>query len=175
MDELLRRAAAYSDNAAVGVLNGIVEPEYLDRVYRELDVPPPPPEQPGATVDHPLGYGHLFRVLYNASYLNRSLSERALGYFAESTFHAGLEAGVAPGTRSPTSSASTRSRAQPKAQLHDCGIVYRPGRPYFLCVMTEGGDADTLAEAIRQISREVFLAVDAQSPLQPGAGREPLH
>lgn len=49
------------------------------------------------------------------------------------------------------------------AQLHDCGIIYRPGRPYFLCVMTEGQDADTLAGAIRQISRAVFLAVDTQS------------
>ena len=171
VDELLRRAAAFSDNAAVGVLNQIVDPKYVARVYRELDVPQPPPGQPGARAIAPLGYGHLFRVLYNASYLNRPLSERALGYFAESTFHGGLEAGVPPGT---TVSHKFGIYAIPgrtqTAQLHDCGIVYRPGRPYFLCVMTEGGDADTLAAAIRQISQEVFLAVDTQSKPFPDTG-----
>jgi beta-lactamase class A len=175
VDQLLLRAAAYSDNAAVGVLNRLVGPAYIARVYRELDVPRPPPDQPAARSITPLGYGRLFRVLYNASFLDRPLSERALSYFAASSFHAGLEAGVPAGTTVahkfgiywiPGRTAT--------AQLHDCGIVYRPGRPYFLCVMTEGRDVDALAEAIRQISREVFLAIDTQSEPFPGVGVEPL-
>jgi beta-lactamase class A len=168
VDDLLRRAAAYSDNAAVGVINRIVDPAYLARVYYDLDVPQPPPDQPGARSISPASYGRLFRVLYNASYLTRPLSERALGYFVNSAFHEGLEAGVPPGT---TVSHKFGIYSIPgrtlTAQLHDCGIVYLPGRPYFLCVMTEGRDADTLAAAIGQISREVYRAVDAHS-LSPG-------
>lgn len=166
VDELLRRAAAYSDNAAVGVLSQIVGPEYIDRVYRDLDIPAPPPGPPGARSITPLGFGRFFRVLYNASYLSRALSERALGYFAQSTFHDGLEAGVPPGTTVAHKFGiySIPGRTQ-TAQLHDCGIVYRPGRPYFLCVMTEGRDADTLAAVIRQISQGVFLALD--TPVAP--------
>lgn len=175
VEELLRRAAAYSDNAAVGVLSRIVGPEYLARIYRDLDVPLSPPDQPGARSISPLSYGHLFRVLYNTSYLSHALSERALGYFAASTFHAGLEGDVPPGTivahKFGIYSFPGRTAT---AQLHDCGIVYRPGRPYFICVMTEGHDADTLAEVIRKISREVFLAVDTQSGPLPGAGGKPL-
>ncbi len=174
VDELLRRAAVYSDNAAVGVLNLIVKPEYIARVYRELDLPQPPTDQPGSRSISPRGYGHLFRVLYNASYLDRMLSERALGYFAQSTFRAGLEAGVPPGTTVAHKFGiyTIPGRTQ-TAQLHDCGIVYRPGRPYFLCVMTEGGDTDRLAAVIRQISREVFLAVDSQSAPMQGESGEP--
>lgn len=163
VDELLRRTAAYSDNAAVGVLNGVIAPEYQDRVYRELDVTQPPLGEPGARSITPLRYGHLFRVLYNASYLSRSLSERALGYFAESTFKVGLEAGVAPGTVvAHKFGVYAIPGNTPPVQLHDCGIVYHPGRPYFLCVMTAGNDLDDLADVIRQISQTVFLAVDAQ-------------
>ena len=80
-----------------------------------------------------------------------------------------------PARRSPTSSAFTPSRGSTRtAQLHDCGIVYLPGRPYFLCVITEGRDADTLAEVIREISRDVFLAVATQSGPLPGEPGMPL-
>jgi beta-lactamase class A len=174
VDELLRRSGAFSDNAAAGVLNGIVDPKYLARVYDELDLPRPRQDEPGTRSITPLNYGRIFRVLYNASFLNRALSERALGYFAQSAFHDGLEAGLPPGTiLAHKFGIYTIPGQTPTAQLHDCGIVYRPGRPYFLCVMTEGRSADTLAAAIRQISREVFLAVDTQSSPFPGESGEP--
>lgn len=172
VDDLLRRAAAYSDNAAVGVLNQIVSPEYTERVYRELDVPPFLADQPGARSISPRGYGHLFRVLYNASYLGRKLSERALDYFSKSSFRAGLEAGVPTGTvvAHKFGIYTIPGRTQ-TTQLHDCGVIYLPGRPYFLCVMTEGSDADSLAAVIRQISREVFVAIDTQTgPFHGGGG-----
>ena len=175
VDELLRRAAAQSDNAATGVLNRIVEPKYVGRVYHELDLSLSPTGQTGARSISPRSYGRLFRVLYNASYLERPLSERALGYFAESTFRAGLAAGVPPGTTVAHKFGiySIPGRT-PTAQLHDCGIVYRPGRPYFLCVMTEGRDPDTLASVIRQISREVYLAIDSPPVPFPGWGGAPV-
>ena len=31
-------------------------------------------------------------------------------------------------------------------QFHDCGIVYRPGRPYLACVMTRGRSLPTLVD-----------------------------
>jgi len=174
VDELIRRTASFSDNASVGMLNKIVAAKSIDRVYRELGVLLPSSGQPGARSIAPLGYGRLFRVLYNASYLSRPFSERALGYFAQSTFHDGLEAGIAPGiTVSHKFGIYAIPGLTQSAQLHDCGIVYRPGRPYFLCVMTEGRDVDILAAAIREISREVFLTVDAQTPLLPGPGAQP--
>jgi beta-lactamase class A len=44
-------------------------------------------------------------------------------------------------------------------QLHDCGIVYYPERPYLLCVMTRGQDMDSLKEVIQDISFMVYSEV----------------
>lgn len=41
-------------------------------------------------------------------------------------------------------------------ELHDCGIIYYPERPYLLCVMTEGNDLNELAGVIQNISKTVY-------------------
>jgi hypothetical protein len=38
-------------------------------------------------------------------------------------------------------------------ELHDCGIIYYPNNPYFLCVMTRGKDFPTLEGVIKDISK----------------------
>ncbi len=47
-------------------------------------------------------------------------------------------------------------------QLHDCGIVYHPAKPYVLCVMTRGDDFDKLSAVLRSVSALVYQEVDAQ-------------
>ena len=44
--------------------------------------------------------------------------------------------------------------------LSNCGIVYYPDRPYFLCVMTKGNDYQDLINTIQQISKTVYSAAD---------------
>ena len=41
-------------------------------------------------------------------------------------------------------------------QLHECGIVYVPNKPYVLCVMTTGKNFQQLAETIREVSRMTY-------------------
>lgn len=163
IDELIRRTARYSDNASVSLLGAQVDLRYRERVFDELGLP-----HVHGSLDEPVAltprlYGQLFRVLYNASFLGRAMSERALEHFAQSTFGAGLVGGVPAGTPVAHKFGIYALPGRP-AQLHDCGIVYRPGRPYFLCVMTEGQDANRLAEAIREISAAVSGAVAAPGP-----------
>lgn len=168
VDELLLRAAAYSDNAAVALLGQHLEKKFLNRLVDELGLPPDLADLRRPAALSPQAYGRLFRVLYNASYLGRNMSERALGYFARSAFNKGIVAGlpagipvahkfgiyVVPGPGKPQ-------------QLHDCGIVYHEQRPYFLCVMTEGRDVNLLAEGIREISQAVYEAVSSQTEPTP--------
>jgi|GEM_PF-289356 hypothetical protein len=45
-------------------------------------------------------------------------------------------------------------------ELHDCGVIYFPGKPYLLCVMTKGSDFSTLAGVISTISRIAYNYVD---------------
>jgi hypothetical protein len=41
-------------------------------------------------------------------------------------------------------------------ELHDCGIVYAPENPYYLCVMTRGTELKKLSNLIADISAKVF-------------------
>jgi HAD superfamily hydrolase (TIGR01509 family) len=174
VEDLLRRAAAYSDNAAVALLNQQVDRQVFARLLKDLGLPPGLADLEAPASLSPRVYGQLFRVLYNGSYLGAEMSERALGYFAQSTFRDGIVAGVPAGTAVAHKFGIFAPPWEHGAgQLHDCGIVYHPGRPYFLCVMTEGGDVDRLAGAIREISGEVYRQIQRQveeekpGPLSP--------
>jgi beta-lactamase class A len=41
-------------------------------------------------------------------------------------------------------------------QLHDCGIVYIPQKPYLVCIMTRGDDFTKLSSSIAQISKTIY-------------------
>jgi hypothetical protein len=45
-------------------------------------------------------------------------------------------------------------------QLHDCGIIYYPGNPYLLCVMSRGLSYDDLSGVIGDVSRVTFNEVN---------------
>ena len=49
------------------------------------------------------------------------------------------------------------------SDLHDCGIIYHPEHPYFLCVMTQGPSIEMLEGVIARISEKVFDFVDSPS------------
>jgi len=102
-------------------------------------------------------------MLYNASYLNKELSEKALQYLSEVDFKQGLVSGVPQGivVAHKFGEKVFGSSAEIK-QLHDCGIVYYPRHPYLLCVMTRGASFEYLDDTIRQISSLVYQEVDAQ-------------
>lgn len=172
VEELLRRTAVESDNAAALLLSQAVDGETLRRVYVEFGIEAPPggggmggPAQLSA-----LDYGRFFRVLYNASYLGRAMSERALGLLARSSFRSGLVAGVPGGTlvAHKYGLSAPGGGRDSTLQLHDCGIVYHPRRPYFLCVMTQGSELRGLEGAIADISRLVHDEVERQTAPSEG-------
>ncbi len=44
-------------------------------------------------------------------------------------------------------------------ELHDCGIVYYPNNPYFICVMTQGKEFNSLQSVIQGASELVWKYV----------------
>jgi beta-lactamase class A len=110
----------------------------------------------------PRTYGGVFRVLFNASYLNRQSSVYSLELLARSEFQDGLVAGVPKGIRVAHKFGERGTEAGDSHQMHDCGIVYYPSRPYFLCVMTKGKSMNTLAAVIRDVSKAAYAQVDQQ-------------
>jgi hypothetical protein len=100
------------------------------------------------------GNAALFRILYNATYLNKANSQAALQLLSISGFRKGLRAGVDPNTI--VASKFGEREVGESSQLHDCGIVYHPSRPYIACIMTRGKNVADLTTSIKDISAIIY-------------------
>jgi beta-lactamase class A len=172
IEDLLFRTIAYSDNNSVPLLTGNVNPETLEEIYTDLGIHlPSSPDVINEDFMTVKDYARFFKFLYNASYLNRDMSEKALTFLSKTDFKEGLTAGTPASTiiaqkfgehylPDPT------GRTNPPHELHDCGIVYHPNRPYLLCIMTKGNDYEGLKESIKDISKEVYQFIQHTSTLE---------
>lgn len=164
IEELLRLMLTHSDNASYEVLESFLNTSD-DRMtlrletFQELGLIDPR-DRVEATITV-RGYASLYRILFNASYLNVDNSEKVLSWLAETEYDAGLVAGVPEGTR-VAHKFGERSFDDGTKELHDCGIVYYPENPYLLCVMTRGDDWGALEAFISTVSRTVYEEVDSR-------------
>ena len=168
VNDLLFRMTAYGDNSAYALLLANLPPAYLHRTSRDLYVNyDPEKKEDSLTLS---AYASYFRVLFNASYLNEEMSEKALRYLARSTFREGMAAGV-PHDVNLASKAGERvlpvmdSEGTPSEvlQLHEFGIIYHPERPFLLGITAWGDDFPELARAIRDVTKLVYTELDLQS------------
>jgi beta-lactamase class A len=159
IDELLRYMIVYSDNGAKDLLLGNIDIKLIADVYSDLKLATPDfteQEHEVSTKD----YAAFFRVLYNATYLNKESCEKALEFLTDTEFRDGIVAGV-PGEITIAHKFAERKYTSEVyslkgAQLHDCGIVYYPKNPYLICVMTRGNDLNVLKGIIKNISKIVY-------------------
>src|SRR5262249_944136 len=73
VERLLELMTVYSDNRALDLLMKSVNPERLGEVLSELGIPIPARDRTYTIT--PRLYSRLFRILYNATYLNDDMSE----------------------------------------------------------------------------------------------------
>lgn len=161
VSELIKSMIVYSDNDAMDLLV-VHAPDFgvdTNDVFKYLNVDLTS-RQGLVTVRQ---YSTFFRILFNASYIDYDNSEKALSYLDQTVFTSGIRAGV-PSTVGVSHKFGERWDlvGSSKRQLHDCGIVYYPGHPYLLCVMTRGNDFTQLSSAISTISGAVYADVDKQ-------------
>lgn len=162
VEELLYYMIVHSDNNATEILDGLVDPSVLRKTFSIMGV-----EYPylSGRNDYSMtvqAYASFFRVLYNASFLDTDMSIKALKLLLESEYKDGLAAGVPSNVKVAHKFGERSVGDTGVEQLHDCGIVYYPKRPYLLCVMTRGTRFDVLDDVIRKISQSVYLEVDNQ-------------
>lgn len=154
---LIERMIVNSDNNAKNMLVSIVGDDDIFEVWTDLGVPVPTDQTPEDFLSVK-DYSSFFRILYNATYLSRSMSELALEILSNTRFDSGLSAGV-PSSLLLCNKFGERGFADSNVkQLHDCGIVYVENAPYLICVMTRGKDWQTQADLIAEISRLVYEA-----------------
>jgi len=158
-EDLIYRMIAYSDNEAKNLLLLNIDEESLNKVYSDLGIVIPDVKTPDNFMSVK-SYASFFRILYNASYLDKGMSEFALRLLSEDDFDGGLRAGLPKGTLLANKFGERESNEG--KQLHDCGIIYYKGHPYILCVMTRGDDLKQLSGIIKDISRLVYARIDSE-------------
>ncbi|MBX4198658.1 class A beta-lactamase-related serine hydrolase [Candidatus Parcubacteria bacterium] len=166
MRDLSERMIEDSDNTATSALLRNVDTSYRSGVYEAIGVAFK--DSDDELMISVKDYAGFFRVLFNATYLSREDSEDALGVLTKSKFDKGLVAGVPAGVavahkfgeRSIYWNGMLSSR-----QLHDCGIVYYPGKPYIMCIMTRGMDFTKQEGFIRDVSKLFYEEVDGSGVL----------
>lgn len=158
--ELVESMITYSDNNAALLLTQIMTPDELSDVYKTLGIDFSAEE--GIYQMPVKTYASFFRILYNSSFLSYENSEYALKLLDQVEFAKGLRAGI-PASMPFAHKFGERiiDGEKDTAQLHDCGIVYYPGRPYVACVMTRGDDFDQLKSVIQEISNTIYTKIDA--------------
>ncbi len=164
--ELLTRLITLSDNDAKDMLRDRIGIEAVSTVFTDLRLAEPALQEIGDSMSAQT-YSRFFRTLYNATYINRNLSEYALDLLSRVEFKSGIINGLPPEARTLTVAHKFGYRILPDPldtatrELHDCGIVYIPSHPYFICVMTKGWELTDLYDTIQMLSRMVYEEVAA--------------
>jgi beta-lactamase class A len=151
MHELLYFMAAESDNYATRILWDLADGGKINQLSETLGFPP----LKGKEEDFLLRadtYSKLFKVIYNASYLNPAYSEYAADILSNCTFKGGLSSGF------PTSISKWHKYGEWQSQgfepeLHDSGIVNIDGQSFLITIMTRGKKIDKLSACIKRIAQ----------------------
>ena len=165
--ELVTRLITLSDNDARNLLRDKVGQEAVSSVFTDLRLSEPALNETGNSMSART-YSRFFRALYNATYLNRTWSEYALNLLSKVEFKSGIINGLPPEAQTLTVAHKFGYRVFPDPldlvteELHDCGIVYLPKHPYFVCVMTKGYDQTVLMDTIQLLSRTVYNEITAK-------------
>jgi beta-lactamase class A len=168
IDDLILRMIAYDDSDAHALLMANLPPGYLDRIYKDIYTNYDPANKDDVVTLS--AYASFFRVLYNASYLSKQMSEKALRYLSRSAFRDGVVAGIPSnvdcaikfGERTIQADAGGDSGERAMKQLHEFGVIYYPNRPYLMGVMARGEDPGKLTNVIHDVTTLIYEEVDRQ-------------
>lgn len=163
IEELIKRMIIYSDNLAYNLLNDYIDAQTVINVYNDLGVDISQAQNnPDGNVISVKSYASFLRVLYNSSYLNKDMSEKALKLLSLSRFTQGIVAGVPRDITVAHKFGERQYLATGQKQFHDCGIVYLPQKPYLVCIMTRGQNFNDLIDTIRDISSQIYNSINSQ-------------
>src|SRR3989344_4349139 len=153
--EILQQMIVESDNDAMHSLNDLHTDKILE-IYKDLELPDILSDKQDFM--SPRSYSRLFRSLYNGSYISHFYSDEALELLTYSKFDQGIKSGVGDTvvTHKFGEFTDILDGTITKRELHDCGIVYYPSKPYFICVMTKGQEFSNLEKIIADISKITF-------------------
>lgn len=148
--ELLECMIVYSDNNATALLNQRIDGAIYNQMLAALNLPIPSPTQ----TDYPLtteSMSRFFRLLYNSSFLDPELSDKALELLTKSEYNNGLTRYI--GDKMSVAHKFGEKNIDGVFQLHEGGIFFTGSLDYVLIVMTRGKKQEAMADFIADVSK----------------------
>lgn len=165
VEALLEQMIIHSDNTASDILTPRMNDTFIQQTLSSLGIQIENISGEKEALVTARTYANVFRGLYNASFLSREYSEKALELLTRTTFDKGTR-GVIPKQVEIAEKFGERTNLDASGnivsrQLHDCGIVYANNgmNPYTFCIMTEGAEFSALEEAVQEIAEEIYSAL----------------
>jgi beta-lactamase class A len=162
MWQLIQYMIVYSDNRATSQLLKLVDPNDLVNLFANLGIEFPSSAASQVNFISLRQYASFFQVLFNSSYLNNTLSQKALMLLTQVDFQNGIVGGVPANIKIAHKFGESTESATGMDDLYDCGIVYYPEKPYLICVTTKGTSFAGLEKAVQDISQATYNEVDKQ-------------
>ncbi len=169
MDALIEMMIDYSDNFATLTLLKYIGEEAVQKVEKDLNVRIKPEYTELSNFVTVKNYAGFFRILYNASYLNPEMSQKALGFLSKAVYNEGIRKAI-PDTIMVAQKYGKRDIQNQgtkleSIQLHHFGLVYYPGKPFILGIMTRGSNLEQKKRIIYDLSKITYEEVHAQHSL----------
>lgn len=156
-EDLIEIMLEMSDNGAKNLLIEHLDKKYIEDLFSVLMLIDPLGEKSYEISSRK--YSLFLRLLYNSSYINMKHSENILSLLSKSTFKDGVVAGV-PANIVVAHKFGVHDEDGGYKALHDCGIVYHKERPYVICFMTQGKNAEVLFKIISHVSKIIYESQD---------------
>lgn len=155
IEDLLEFMIVYSDNQSKDLILQRIPTQTIQNVFYDLgiDIFKYQNFEKSLSVKE---YASYYRILYNATYLSKDNSHKALELLTRTRFKLGLVAGVPSDVTVAHKFGERDFGVGRQKQLHDCGIVYCQGNPYIICIMAVGQDFDKLEKAISNLSNRIY-------------------
>ena len=151
--ELLNYMIVYSDNNATHLLNERMDVAIFKKMFVDIGIPEPNVSDRFYQISA-RDYSEFFKVLFNASYISKEMSDYALGLLANSDYKDGFLNAVPK--ELIVAHKFGEGGTQQLHELHESGIFYINSKPYLLTVMTRGSELKNLPHILNDVSGMVY-------------------
>lgn len=157
VEELIQKMIVDSDDTAATLLFDGIDKKSLNEVFSDLGIDFKEDKETQDIISLKL-YTLFFRVLYNATYLSRGYSERAMEYLVQADNSIGLGAGLPKDVAIANRFGIRRyqKRALAFYEMYDCGIIFYPNHPYLLCAVGNGGRLEDIKTFMKTVGQVVY-------------------
>ncbi|MCF8255318.1 MAG: class A beta-lactamase-related serine hydrolase [Bacteroidia bacterium] len=166
-EDLLNQMICYSDNAASLILLNFLGEDAVEQTLKEMNIKIEKQYDEKSNFVTVKSYAAMFRIIYNASYLSKEMSQKALALLSQSRYKKGIRSGIPSniviahkyGKRDEHVPGSDKLKSD---QLHHFALVYYPKKPFLLGVMTRGASLEVKEKIIHDLAEITYEQVDIQ-------------